>query len=602
MGKMPEAQNFLIPPISILSLTFTYFVFQLRFLTKYIILALPEMKAGEKLESVTLKVRDFNISSGEAAEYSMGECGYNLMSAKVLIPVTSQLEKIQYDFTACITIKGYFRKTSDTKKSTSRQMRDTTFIRDYWNPTVSVGAFANQCKHIVIDCSEQLTLTECAMQIEQVCHRLDSVSKEYALDVFNDLFRKVDTRRHSQLLLSMVLFGNLFQNYFFIAKTALEQSSSTTMLKCLKHFKSTALPNSCSSYMFKLANDLCRVSFGHNYCFFNFIDTVYPFFEEKLISGKLIDSIKKKYLIAPQESDKESISCTFRVFETLCVRLNCEDAKQLLEQLLRQLPLTMAIKVYIFLKNKTPSGIVQQTDWKLIHGTLIGSVKSQLMVGKKNTKELISVAQEIGGCQDLVAVTRTDFEKAVMHCIGTADKNELEMLKSLVFNENLFLSEDQQLNLIKHLTKLKDPGLHFLLFEVLSSKIFMGAYLKADSSLFFECFDNVLLWYKHGLNDERKLRDVYCYLSRIHNIPVMKQSNSLLRYLDKIVVDFLKVIDLRKLIKMTIYIEQLSEKDVLIASMFSAHVTTLLNERYADYSEILKSLCGNRTKLRINTR
>ena len=111
--------------------------------------------------------------------------------------------------------------------------------------------------------------------------------------IYKTLIDEIDRKSNKQLLLCVVVFGNLFQSYYTIASNILKPEMSYTLLNSLAYFKSTDLSSSCSKYLYNVADDLCRVALGRYYCVLSYISTVYPFFEETFISNKLNEAVRR---------------------------------------------------------------------------------------------------------------------------------------------------------------------------------------------------------------------------------------------------------------------------------------------------------------------
>ena len=567
-----------------------------------VILPLRPPPKGEKYGSVTIEVIDWNISN-YVHSHRMIPIGRNLWRAVVLVPVTSLLEKIDYSFKVDILSSAYFglKQNYTTIESMGYKMEEDNTIRQFFYQRVLPLEVLSHLKDIIMRVSEEKTLADCTIQIEKFCKGC-RFSLEFLKTVFTSLLCEIDKMSKKQMLLCAVVFGNLFQSYYTIADSILSSATARDLCNSLTHFNSTELSYSCTKYLFNVVDDLCRVALGRHYCFLSCISIIYPFFDEAYISTKVNELVRKKEPLLTESVEEITEKHLLTLFEKVCQRTEMEHARRLLEQLLLHIPLNQAMKVYIDLKKKDSDLFISADGKRVLCDSLLESVRIFLRSPKRNIKELKSFVQSLHDIPEL-AVAKAELEAGIARCIGTVMQNEKDALKELILREDLFVSEKSQLHLIQSFTTLKQPNLHFVLFDILMEAKFRETFSKADKVWFHDCFDNAVVHIKREQNEEKKLENVYKYLAKAHEVCAHLGSEELSSYLDKIGFEYLKLIDLRKLMRMTKVIEDLSDKDASIGELFKGHVQAILKDQYeSNYNEMLISLCGTYGKLRINSR
>ena len=586
-----------------------------------IVLALPKLLTKhEKYESVSIELTDFNISE-KARSIDMIPFDYNLMwRAHVILPVTSSVDKVKYYFhvvtgsilpvTSSVDkvkyyfhvvtgSKGFLKTTYTSVNSMTYEMQEIDTVRQFFDKNVVYSQeILNHMKDIVIRHSGEKSLAECTIQVEKLCSmRMPCDQSKY---IFQLLMDHIDRNCDKQLILCLVAFGNLFQSYFNIAKAILKPETCLSLVNSLTFFKSTDLSASCMKYLFPVADDLCRVALGKRYCFLTCISIVYPFFGETFITNKMNDILRQKETLVPKSVDIDTEKYIFSLFEKICERVENELARLLLDKLILHIPLKQAVMIYTDLKKKDSDSFISG----VLHDSLLESIKSSLKSPKITLDEVKQCMEITEKIPEIATASKEHLENAIVSCISRTKQSQKEEVKEIILDKDLFVTERAQLQLIKSFASLRLPKLHFILFDILMDIKFKEASSKAETVWFHDCFDNAMVQLKREENEEKRLENVYKYLARAHEVCSNGFAKALVAYIDKIGIEYLKVIDLRKLMRMTKeVIEALSDKDNSIGELFKGHVRTILLDQYENnYHEVLMSLCGTLGQLRINSR
>ena len=569
---------------------------------KEILLQLCKRK-NETYERVSIEVRDWNIKN-EVHSQNMIAVDDNLWKAEVLLPLTSLVENVDYSFKVDKHSYTYwgFKKSSNTIESDVYQMQEEDTIRQFFDKQRPLRSeVVVHLKDIVTRHSKEKTLADCTMQIEKFCKR-NHFSIEDHKYLYRNLLYAIDKESKTQLLLCAVVFGNLFKSDYTVADNFLSSEMAHKVCSSFTSFKSIELSSSCSNYLFDVADNFCRVALGRHYSFLSCISIVYPFFDETFISSKVNEVVRRKKCLVAESVQDVTEKHILTLFEKVCQRAEMEQARKLLEQLILHIPLSQALTIYIDLKKKDSDLFISADGENMLRDTLLEKARTFLRSTKRNMKELESFVLSIDRIPELAAA-KAELETSISRNVGTAMQNEKDSLTELILREDLFVTEKSQLHLIKSFTSLKLPYLHFILFDILMEKKFSEALPKADTVWFHDCFYNAVLHIKREENEDKRLEYVYKYLAKAQGIFVHLGSEELISYLNKTGLEYLKAIDLRKLMKMTQVIEDLSEKDSSIGDMFNRHVQAILRDQYeSNYHEMLLSLCGTYGKLRINSR
>ena len=565
-----------------------------------IVLALPKLLSKhDRYERVSLEVTDLNISE-KVHSTEMIAFDHKLMwRADIFLPITSWMDRVKYRFHMVTSSKGWVGRTYTDEFSMMFEMQETNTIRQFFDRNVVYSLeVLNHLKDVVLRHSGEKSLADCMIQIEKLCNMKLHLSSEQAKWVFQTLIDHIDRKSDRQLMLCLVVFGNLFQSYFTIANSILKPETCLTLVNSLTYFKSTDASSSCIKYLFHVAEDLCRVALGKRYCFLSCISIVYPFFEETFVTNKMNEHLRRKETLVPASVDEETEKFIFSLVEKVCQRAENDLARLLLDQLILHIPLKQAAKIYIALKKIDSDLFISG----VLHDSLLESIRSFLRSPKLTIDEVIQCMEMTEKIPEMATASKENLENAIVGCISTVKQNQKEVLEELILRNDLFTTEKAQLHLIKSLTSQRLPRLHFILFDLLIDIKFKEVSSKADASWFHDCFDNAILQLKRVKDDEERLEHVYKYLAKAQ-VCVVGLSDELVAYINTIGIEYLKLIDLRKLMRMTKMIEDLAEKDASIGDLFKGHVRTILLDQYDNnYHEMLMNLCGTLGQLRINSR
>ena len=567
-----------------------------------VILPLRKLQPTEKYESVIVRVTDLNVSNEEHA-IQMNATGHNVWRADVFNPVTSQVDKINYFFDVTVSSKGLFGRNYNKMRSTMYKMKEASVIRQVFDETnIPNDEIISHLKDIIIE-SDALSLLDCTQQIEDFCKDIN-FKMDAAEQIYKSLLAEIDKSSQKQLLLCIIVFGNLFKSYHTIASRILKPELMWTLLNSLASYNSMDLTVSSSEYMFDVAKVFCRIVLGKQYCFLSAISILYPFFEEKYISNRLIEAVRRKETLVAEPGGEETENIIFTLFEKVFQRAESEQARRLLEQLILHIPLKEAMKIYKNLQTKDSALVISGGIQSVLHATLLESVRLFLRSQKRSIDELKQLMELTDMIQEISIASRSELENAIVSCVISVMRSQTEALKEMILRKDLFVTVKSQLNLIKRLTSLRLPYLHFLLFDILVDAKFVEALSRAENVWFCECFDNAILNIKREGNEPKKqMEDVYTYLARAFEFCALRHSKELITYIDKIGIEYLKAIDLKKLMRMAKVIEELAETNTSIGDLFKEHVQSILKHQYeSNYHEMLIDLCGTNGKLRINSR
>ena len=569
-----------------------------------VLLPLRLLPKNEKYKNVTIEVMDSNNITNQVHSQKMIAVDDNLWRAEVSFPISSSMENVKYRFKVDIysSVLWGLKQNYTTIESVLYKMEEADTVRQFFDrQRVLTSEVVIHLKDIVTRHSKERLLADCTMQIEKFCKPC-----HFSIDclkcIYTSLLREIDKRSKKQLLLCCVVFGNIFKSYYTVADKILSPETARELCSSFIYFKSIDLSSSCTKYLFDVADDLCRVALGRHYCLLTCISIVYPFFDETIVLNKVNEVVRRKESLVA-ESDREiTEKHLVALFEKVCQRAEIEQARQLLEQLIFHIPLNHVLNIIIDLKKKDSDLFISGTVESVLHDSLLESVRLFLSSTKRDIKQLKYFVQYIDKIPEL-ETSKAELEASISRNVGTTIQSETDSLKEMILREDLFVTEKSQLHLIKSFAALKLPNLHFVLFDILIEKKFSKVVSKVDPIWFHDCFDNAVLLIKRENNEDKKLECVYNYLAKAHEVCVHLGSKELISYLDKTGFEYLKVIDLRKLMRMTMVIEDLAEKDASIGDMFNRHVQAILRDQYdSNYHEMLMSLCGTYGKLRINSR
>ena len=568
-----------------------------------VLLPLRLLPKNEKYKNVTIEVMDSNITN-QVHSQKMIAVDDNLWRAEVSFPMSSSMENVKYRFKVDIYSSALWgwKQNYTTIESVLYKMEEADTVRQFFDrQRVLTSEVVIHLKDIVTRHSKERLLADCTMQIEKFCKRC-----HFSIDclkcIFTSLLREIDKRSKEQLLLCCVVFGNIFKSYYTVADKILSPETAHELCSSFIYFKSIDLSSSCTKYLFDVADDLCRVALGRHYCLLTCISIVYPFFDETIVLNKVNEVVRRKESLVA-ESDREiTEKHLIALFEKVCQRAEIEQARQLLEQLICHIPLNHVLNIIIDLKKKDSDLFISGTVESVLHDSLLELVRLFLSSTKRDIKQLKYFVQYIDKIPEL-ETSKAELEASISRNVGTTIQSETDSLKEMILREDLFVTEKSQLHLIKSFAALKLPNLHFVLFDILIEKKFSKVVSKVDPIWFRDCFDNAVLLIKRENNEDKKLERVYNYLAKAHEVCVHLGSEELISYLNKTGCEYLKVIDLRKLMRMTKVIEDLAKKDASIGDMFNRHVQAILRDQYdSNYHEMLMSLCGTYGKLRIDSR
>lgn len=578
------------------------------FLEKELILVAKELESGgQRVDSITVQVRNMRQATF-VESFVMEKLHKYVWKLELRIPLHRLTEDLQYKFIAQVTTfyKLSFNLIHSQSKleSATHEMSDSTIEREVWNTfSIAPNELADHYGDIVVNCSKSLPLSECVMQIEDLSKKYPVDSKK-AGQIYKLVSDLSDKTSKTHILLMTIVLGNVFKD-ISCAVEMLQTKEINKMFDTLQQFQLSDLTNASSQYMVNLVNRLCKKVHGDNHCFLTFVSETYPFFDEKQLSNQFQNIVvTRRNSLVPNRIDNTLERKFLHLFKRIYERSSSEDAQILLCQLLRNSPVALAAKAYIFVKSETQAN--ESEEDKVVRKMLecvTDLLKSFLKSRKRAFEELFEMCELIKSCCDLMKPTKTDFENAFIFIIQSSSGEHMVRFRNIVLEVELFESLSQQSKLIECLAARRNLDLHLSIFEFLLDKKFEEFGKKCDFKWFDVCVENASVELKKEHNLQLQLKHLYAYISEAKKVPIINKSEELIERLNTAAVDVLKQNDLKMLLREAEVIKSFSEKSSNVGEQFRLHVQMLLLSRQrSNYYELLANFCGKRGELLISSR
>ena len=576
----------------------TYFVLQ--FLEQEILLIRPTLSSGQHITGITLEVGEKSYSMKSKSKY--GESIY-LWSCTIKIPYKKLENHASFRFVAEITSSSRFHlfKRQLKWETSPYFLTKASVERVVWNTfTPKCQELGEHFKDIIVNCSTSLPLAECCRQVEDFSKKL-KLDKRDAVEIYKLLLESLHKDCAKHWLLLLVFVSNIFRSAQ-IAADVVGETEINNILKILSSFRLVDLTSSSTSYLPTFLRELCRKALGDSFCFVMFVSATYPFLDEELLFEKLQDVVKERGKIVPNKVDNVEYEI-LGVIGNICCSAKPDEAIKLVEKLLSQFPVDLAVKAYAYMKQRKGSCFAESATSEMMLEAVKGSVKSFAKSSQRTISELAEVWATIESVSELSEMVKSEFESAVVHVIGKTSVKDIEKAEKVLLQTRLFSTAAQQAELIECLSNVRRPELHYVLFAVLMDPKFKEAAEKFNQKWFSLCIENGVLELKRSGSTEQKLKCVYTYFSIANEVPIIGNSAPLQEVLTTTAVEFLRPFELKVLMKSAKSIEELSAKFQSVVELFRHHLKALLSDQHLNnYYEILVSLCSTYGEIRVNSR